>query len=94
MQVVVYTNASFCRRSGAAGWAFLLRHPLLGGEVEASGSYYTKDNNEPEWMAVESACRRLLETGVPDANVTVYTDSEFCLGRFDPARLLAAGAHA
>jgi ribonuclease HI len=48
MQVVVYTDGSFCRKSGAAGWAFLLRHPLLAGEVEASGSCYTKDNNEPE----------------------------------------------
>jgi ribonuclease HI len=48
--------------------------------------------NVTRWMAVENACLRLLETGVTDANVTVYTDSEFCLRHFDQARLLAAGA--
>lgn len=92
MNVTVYTDGSFCRRSGAAGWAFLVRHPRLEGVVEQSGSFYAKDNNQTEWRALEYACHQLLEAGVTDAMVTLYTDSDHCLRRFDQSQLMGAGA--
>ncbi len=91
-KVSVFTEGSFCRRSGAGGWAFTVT--LSGSQQhQASGPLSAQDNNAVEWHALMRAVDHLCEMELaPNTNVTFYADSAYCRDHFTPDRLLAAGA--
>lgn len=89
--VTVFTDGSYCRRSGAGGWAYAVRHPALG-LLEASGSLMAESNNHVEALALVAACERLVALGVEGVAVKAYCDSTFAMERFPLHELLEAGA--
>jgi ribonuclease HI len=72
-EVELYTDGACSGNPGPGGWAFILRHPSSGKELEASGAEAETTNNRMELIAVV----RGLETLKKASHVTLYTDSVY-----------------
>ena len=51
-EVQLFTDGACSGNPGPGGWAFILRHPATGKEIESSGGERETTNNRMEMMAV------------------------------------------
>ena len=51
-EVQLFTDGACSGNPGPGGWAFILRHPATGKELESSGGQRETTNNRMEMMAV------------------------------------------
>ncbi len=51
-EVVLFTDGACSGNPGPGGWAFVLRHPTSGKEIEQSGGERETTNNRMEMLAV------------------------------------------
>jgi ribonuclease HI len=72
-EVELYTDGACSGNPGPGGWAFILRHPSSGKELESSGAEPETTNNRMELTAVV----RGLETLKKASHVTLFTDSVY-----------------
>jgi len=70
-EVQLFTDGACSGNPGPGGWAFILRHPATGKELESSGGERETTNNRMEMMAVI----RGLEALKRPARVEVISDS-------------------
>jgi ribonuclease HI len=73
--VLLYTDGACSGNPGPGGWAFILRHPVSGKELEQSGGERDTTNNRMELTAVIEglrACKR-------PSRVEIYSDSQYVL---------------
>jgi ribonuclease HI len=52
IEVQLFTDGACSGNPGPGGWAFILRHPVSGKELESSGGERETTNNRMEMMAV------------------------------------------
>jgi ribonuclease HI len=71
--VVLFTDGACSGNPGPGGWAYILRHPASGKEMEVSGGEASTTNNRMELQALISGLEALK---VP-TQVEVVTDSEY-----------------
>ncbi|MFZ5829008.1 MAG: ribonuclease HI [Planctomycetota bacterium] len=72
-EVVLFTDGACSGNPGPGGWAFLLRHPATGKELERSGAERETTNNRMELLAVIKG----LESLKRPTSVELVTDSEY-----------------
>jgi len=72
-EVQLFTDGACSGNPGPGGWAFILRHPASGKEVEQSGGEQETTNNRMELTAVV----RGLETLTRPTAVELLTDSVY-----------------
>ncbi|MBN1854194.1 MAG: ribonuclease HI [Pirellulales bacterium] len=72
-EVLLYTDGGCSGNPGPGGWAFVLRHPKSGKELEGSGAEAETTNNRMELTAV---IRGLAALKRP-AHVELITDSVY-----------------
>ncbi len=72
-EVQLFTDGACSGNPGPGGWAFILRHPASGKEMEQSGGEAETTNNRMELMAVI----RGLEALKRPTHVELFTDSEY-----------------
>ena len=72
-EVELYTDGACSGNPGIGGWAFILRHPRSGRQIERYAYEENTTNNRMELMAVI----RGLETLTRPTRVDLYTDSEY-----------------
>ncbi len=72
-EVVLYTDGGCSGNPGPGGWAYILRHPKTGKELERSGGERETTNNRMEITAVIEGLRALNS---PSA-VEIVTDSTY-----------------
>ena len=70
-EVQLFTDGACSGNPGPGGWAFILRHPATGKELESSGGERETTNNRMEMMAVI----RGLEALKRAARVEIISDS-------------------
>ena len=70
-EVQLFTDGACSGNPGPGGWAFVLRHPATGKELESSGGERETTNNRMEMMAVI----RGLEALKRPARVEIISDS-------------------
>lgn len=73
--VELYTDGACSGNPGPGGWAFILRHPASGSEIEDSGGERMTTNNRMELLAVISGLERLTRSSV----VHLHSDSQYVL---------------
>src|SRR5947209_1432303 len=73
--VKLFTDGACSGNPGPGGWAFILRHPSSGKELESSGGEPETTNNRMEMMAVI----RGLEALKRPTRVEVVSDSVYVL---------------
>lgn len=71
--VRLFTDGGCSGNPGPGGWAFILKHPKSGKEMERSGAERQTTNNRMELMAVIAG----LETLKRPCAVELYTDSVY-----------------
>ena len=72
-EVLLFTDGACSGNPGPGGWAFILRHPKSGKELEQAGGEPQTTNNRMELMAVI----RGLEALHRHSYVELFTDSEY-----------------
>ena len=72
-EVLLYTDGACSGNPGPGGWAFILRHPGTGKEMEKSGGEKVTTNNRMELMAVIQG----LQTLKRPCNIELFTDSVY-----------------
>ena len=72
-EVFLYTDGACSGNPGPGGWAFVMRHPASGRELEQSGGDPETTNNRMELLAVIEGLERLKRPTV----VELTTDSEY-----------------
>lgn len=72
-QVHLFTDGGCSGNPGPGGWAFVLRHPASGKEIERSGGEKVTTNNRMELTAVV----RGLEALTKPSHVELFTDSVY-----------------
>jgi ribonuclease HI len=72
-EVELYTDGGCSGNPGPGGWAYILRHPASGKEVENSGGEALTTNNRMELTAVV----RGLEALKKPTRVTLFADSQY-----------------
>ncbi len=72
-EVHLYTDGGCSGNPGPGGWAYLLRHPETGKQVECSGGEPETTNNRMELTAVVEA----LATLKRPTQVELFTDSVY-----------------
>jgi len=72
-EVQLFADGACSGNPGPGGWAFILRHPASGKEIERSGSEPQTTNNRMELTAVI----RGLEALTRRTDVELVTDSEY-----------------
>ena len=72
-EVLLFTDGACSGNPGPGGWAFILRHPQSGKELESAGGEPQTTNNRMELMAVI----RGLEALHRHSYVELFTDSEY-----------------
>ncbi|MBI3467664.1 MAG: ribonuclease HI [Planctomycetes bacterium] len=72
-EVHLFTDGACSGNPGPGGWAFILRHPATGKEIERFGAERETTNNRMELMAVI----RGLEALKRPTHVELFTDSEY-----------------
>ncbi|MEN1678880.1 MAG: ribonuclease HI [Planctomycetota bacterium] len=73
MSVHLYTDGGCSGNPGPGGWAFLLRHPATGKEMERSGAERETTNNRMELTAVVEGLGALKRP----SEVELFTDSVY-----------------
>ncbi|MCC6659929.1 MAG: ribonuclease HI [Phycisphaerales bacterium] len=73
--VHLFTDGACSGNPGPGGWAFILRHPASGKEIERSGGERTTTNNRMELMAVIEGLSALSKP----SGVDLYSDSQYVL---------------
>lgn len=73
VEVQLFTDGACSGNPGPGGWAFILRHPSTGKEIERSGGERLTTNNRMELMAVVKG----LETLTRPTRVELLTDSVY-----------------
>ena len=71
--VQLYTDGGCSGNPGPGGWAFVLRHPQSGKELESSGAEANTTNNRMELTAVIQGLSALKTP----SQVELYTDSNY-----------------
>jgi ribonuclease HI len=71
--VLLFTDGACSGNPGPGGWAFILRHPGSGKQLERSGGESQTTNNRMELMGVI----RGLEALKRRSHVELFTDSEY-----------------
>lgn len=71
--VLLYTDGACRGNPGPGGWAFILKHPASGKEMEESGAERQTTNNRMELQAVIEGLSALKKP----SSVDLYTDSEY-----------------
>ncbi len=71
----LFTDGACSGNPGPGGWAFVLRHPASGKEVEDAGGEAETTNNRMELTAVI----RGLEAIRRPSRVEIYSDSQYVL---------------
>jgi ribonuclease HI len=72
-EVQLFTDGACSGNPGPGGWAFILRHPASGKEMESSGGQPETTNNRMEMMAVI----RGLEALKRPTRVEIISDSVY-----------------
>jgi ribonuclease HI len=72
-EVQLFTDGACSGNPGPGGWAFILRHPATGKEVEGSGSEPVTTNNRMELQAVVEGLSALKRP----TQVELLTDSVY-----------------
>ena len=72
-EVVLFTDGACSGNPGPGGWAFILRHPGTGREVQDSGAEAETTNNRMELTAVVQGLKQLKRPTV----VELVTDSVY-----------------
>jgi ribonuclease HI len=72
-EVILFTDGACSGNPGPGGWAFVLRHPTSGKELEQSGAEPQTTNNRMEMMAVI----RGLEALKRPTSVELVSDSVY-----------------
>lgn len=73
--VHLFTDGACSGNPGPGGWAFILRHPASGKEIERSGGDPATTNNRMELMAVIEGLTALSKP----SSVDLYSDSQYVL---------------
>jgi ribonuclease HI len=73
--VLLFTDGACSGNPGPGGWAFILRHPASGKEIEDSGGEAMTTNNRMELTAVIEGLTSLKAP----SRVDVYSDSQYVL---------------
>jgi len=73
--VQLFTDGSCYPNPGPGGWAFVLRHPSSGKEIERSGSSCATTNNRMELQAVIAGLMALTRP----SEVEITTDSQYVI---------------
>jgi ribonuclease HI len=73
--VMLFTDGACSGNPGPGGWAFILRHPVSGKEIERTGGEAMTTNNRMELMAVI----RGLEALTRASKVELWSDSQYVL---------------
>lgn len=73
--VLLFTDGACSGNPGPGGWAFILRHPATGREIERSGGEAETTNNRMEL----TAAIRGLEALTRRSRVELWSDSEYVL---------------
>ena len=73
MKIEIFCDGACSGNPGPGGWAFILRHPVSGKEIERSGGEAETTNNRMELTAVV----RGLESLKRATHVEILTDSEY-----------------
>jgi ribonuclease HI len=71
--VELYTDGGCSGNPGPGGWAYILRHPASGKEIERFGAEQETTNNRMELSAVIHGLTALKRPSVVD----LYTDSQY-----------------
>jgi len=74
-RVELYTDGACSGNPGPGGWAFILKHPASGKELEESGGEAATTNNRMELTAVI----RGLEAIKKRSRVEIFSDSQYVL---------------
>lgn len=74
-KVELYTDGACSGNPGPGGWAFILRHPASGKEINRAGGERETTNNRMEMMAVIEGLRSLTRSSI----VELYSDSQYVL---------------
>ncbi|MBN2477257.1 MAG: ribonuclease HI [Pirellulales bacterium] len=72
-EVVLFTDGGCSGNPGPGGWAYVLRHPASGKELEASGAERQTTNNRMEMLAVIQGLQALKRP----THVQLVTDSVY-----------------
>ncbi|MBS0210400.1 MAG: ribonuclease HI [Planctomycetes bacterium] len=72
-EVQLFTDGGCSGNPGPGGWAFILRHPATGKEIEESGAEQVTTNNRMELMAVVRGLEKLSRP----TRVELLTDSVY-----------------
>lgn len=72
-EIVLFTDGACSGNPGPGGWAFILRHPKSGKELEQSGAERETTNNRMELLAVI----RGLEALKRPTTIELVTDSTY-----------------
>ena len=72
-EIDIYTDGACSGNPGPGGWAFILRHPATGKELEQSGGEPDTTNNRMELMAAIMG----LEALKRPCRVRIHTDSQY-----------------
>jgi len=73
LDVHLYTDGGCSGNPGPGGWAFLMRHPASGKELESSGGVRETTNNRMELTAVVEGLAVLKRP----SEVELFTDSVY-----------------
>ncbi|MBU3758772.1 MAG: ribonuclease HI [Candidatus Omnitrophica bacterium] len=71
--VILFSDGGCSGNPGPGGWAYILRHPRSGKEMEKSGCVRETTNNRMEMTAVIEGLRALKKA----AKVEIVTDSQY-----------------
>lgn len=77
--VLLFTDGACSGNPGPGGWAFILRHPATGKELERSGAEPDTTNNRMELMAVIEGLGALKTRSIVD----LTSDSKYVLQGLD-----------
>lgn len=73
--VHLFTDGACSGNPGPGGWAFILRHPASGKEIEHAGGERDTTNNRMELRAVIEGLHALTRR----SRVDIYSDSQYVL---------------
>jgi ribonuclease HI len=75
MEVQLFTDGACIGNPGPGGWAFILRHPATGSEIEGFGGLPETTNNQMELLAVIEGLKKLTRP----TSVEIISDSQYVL---------------
>ncbi|MEK7534941.1 MAG: ribonuclease HI family protein [Patescibacteria group bacterium] len=82
MNITVHTDGASRGNPGAAAIAFVISG-LPDGKVEYKEAIGIYSNNQAEYRAMLSALERLLELGIKDTVISIFSDSELMVKQIE-----------